>query len=194
MSFKKMVLKLWSIWDFIYFKCNRMKWVSQDDQNILRVVKKKYKGPPLKTQTGEIVSPGDTILKIHLYNYKLAKKMANVTSEVSIALYIRRCITKSLQDLSEQLKLKGDTSIRAIMGTTMMNRGAEQLGFSVHEVNAANLIFFWKRLLFKLIYLLIHPHGFSYIRNHGKQLKSKHVLMSINELYKRYTNQRRELL
>lgn len=185
---KVIFLQIWGAWDWIYYRFNRMQYVSKK-HNIFRIVRKTYKGPPLQTKTGEWITAGDDIIKIHLHNYALAKEVLNRRSDLALALYLKNYIQRSLIGLNTHIsELPERNNIKAIMGTSMLNRGAERFGFSVHEVN--NSLYFWfKGYLYKFIYLVVHPFGYHYLQKHGGRLKSKHLVMSINELIELYSGQ-----
>lgn len=181
-------LQMWGAWDWLYYRFNRMQYVSKKE-NIFRIVRKTYKGPPLQTKTGEWITTGDVILKIHLHNYALAKEVLHRRSEISLALFLKNYIHQSLIGLSKHIReLPEGSHIKGIIGTSMLNRGAERFGFQVHEVNHS--IYFWfKGYLYKFIYLVVHPYGFHYLKKHGGRLRSKHLVMSINELFELYQGQ-----
>lgn len=182
---KGLLLILWGIWDKIYYLCTRIRFVSKQD-NLFRIVRKVYKGPPLQTKSGHLIQSGDEIVKIHIYNYGLAKSLYKLNNDVSMALYIRKKIEESLKGLSEYLSQEPDIhKVKAVIGTSMLNRGAERFGFSLQDVQDT-LYYRYKAFIFKLIYLLIHPYGFSYLRKNGNKLKSKHIIMSIEELFELY--------
>lgn len=185
---KVIFLQMWGVWDWLYYSFNRMQYVSKK-QNIFRIVRKTYKGPPLQTKTGEWITTGDCIIKIHLHNYELAKEVLNRPSEISLALYLKNYIHQSLIGLSKHIsELPERNHIKGIIGTSMLNRGAERFGFRVHDVNQS--IYFWfKGYLYKFIYLVVHPYGYHYLQKHGGRLKSKHLVMSINELMDLYLGQ-----
>lgn len=162
-----------------------MKYVSKED-NMFRVVRKKYNGPPLQTKSGEWIKKGDQIIKIHLHNYRLAKIVRRYPSQIRLAVYLKKTMEHSLKGLCDYVNsLPDQHEIKAIIGTTMLTRGAERFGFATHDV-PPSLCFKWKGFLYKFIYLIVHPHGFDYIQKHGKRLKSKHLVMSVHELFQFY--------
>lgn len=182
---RRFVFIIWGIFDYLYFSCNRMIYISKND-NIFRVVHKKYTGLPLQTKSGQWIRKGDHILKIHIHNYRLAKLICAHQSEVHLAIYMRKIIRESLHGLSKYVQsLPSNYEVKGIIGTTMLNRGAERFGFTVCDVSAS---FYskWKGFLYKFIYLLVHPNGWQYIQKHGKRLSSKHLIMSVDELLKHY--------
>ncbi|GAA0380288.1 YkoP family protein [Bacillus horti] len=181
---KAIILTFWGIWDWIYFQLNRMEYVSKAD-NLFRIVRKTYKGPDLQTQTGKWITKGDQILKLHLYNYRLAKELHQNPNR-SLAIYLKRNIEHSLFGLSvftQQLPEKDQ--IKGIIGTSLLNRGAERFGFRTYDVEKS-FYFSIKHYLYKVICLLVHPDGTLFLKRHGKRLKSKHMIMSLDELTERY--------
>lgn len=187
MRMKEIFLSLWSLWDWIYYRCNRLQFVSKSD-NLFRVVRKTYKGPPLKIRDGTIIFPGDEIIKIHLYNFRIAQEIREYPSEVAYIHHFKRTLESSLRGLCAYiLTLPDHGRIKGIMGTTMLNRGAHRLGFTLCEVSPSWL-YRARGLLYKLIFVLIHPLGWRYLKRHGHKLKSKHVVMSLATLKERYSN------
>lgn len=185
---KQIVLGAWGLWDWMYFRCNRMAYISKED-NVFRVIKKTYTGPPLMTQSGDWIRTGDIVLKIHLYNYGLAKHMLGFSSDVSRAYYVRKNIEQSLKGLSQYIAhLPDKHQIKGIIGTSVLNRTSDKLGFVVHEVEP-HWSYKMKGYLFKLIYLLMHPQGLQYLKVHGSKLEPKHLVMSVQELLQWYPNE-----
>ncbi len=187
---KEIALMLWGLWDRIYYTFSRLQFVSKED-NLFRIVRKKYRGVPLQTKSGQWIHKGDEIIKLHIYNYRLAKEINKHGTEVSMGLYMKREIEKSMIGLSEFLASQPDIKkVKAIVGTSMLNRGAERLGFALQEVSPS-WYFRYKSFLFKIIYLLVHPFGYAYLKQHGKRLQSKHMIMSIDELFDLYLDRSR---
>lgn len=185
---KPFILFLWGIWDGLYFTFNRMKYVSKNE-NLFRIVRKVYRGPSLQTISGHWIHAGDEIIKIHLYNYRLAKEMYRYPKDKSPAIYLKRNIQSSLAGLGSYVEqLPNRERIKGIVGTSLLNRGAERLGFTTYDVETTPY-FMIKQYLYKFIYLLVHPSGLAYIKTHGKRLKSKHLVMSAHELLNLYVYQ-----
>lgn len=163
-----------------------MVYISKED-NIFRVVHKIYKGVPLQTKSGDWIETGDKILKIHIHNYRLAQLIQNKQSEVHLAILLRNIIKQSLYGLSEYIQsLPNEYKVKGIIGTTMLNRGAERLGFTTHEVSRP-LYNSWKELQNIWMYLLVHPQGLQYIKKYRKRLQPKHLVMTTEELLQRYS-------
>lgn len=186
MGVKELFLPLWRVWDWLYFHCNRMQYISKP-HNIFRVIRKKYKGPPLETGDGTIILSGDEIIKIHLYNYRIATEIKNYSSEMAYIFHLKPLLEQSLKGLYHYIiTLPQHENIKAIVGTTMLNRGAERFGFTVCDVKPT-WRYWLKGMLYKTIYLLVHPEGWNYLKRHGQRLQSKHVVMSMETLKNRYS-------
>ncbi|EGL83165.1 hypothetical protein CathTA2_1278 [Caldalkalibacillus thermarum TA2.A1] len=190
---KSLILHVWAVWDWIYFLFNRMQYVSKQD-NFFRIVRTTYKGPPIRTRDGHWIRAGDDIIKIHLYNFRIAKEIKSFPSEIAFIFYFKRSLEFSLYGLSRYVESLPDRHrIKGIMGTSMFNRGAERLGFTICEVDDT-WYYRLKGLLYKLIYWLIHPQGWGYLKRHGKRLQSKHLVMSVEELHRLYPNKDGQLM
>jgi hypothetical protein len=182
---KQLALRIWGVWDIVYFHMNRMNYVSKKN-NVFRVIHKTYKGPPLITNSGEWIREGDKVLKIHLHNYRLARELMQYSSDVGFVFYLHRLITESMIGLSAYIQqLPEDQQIKAVIGTSMLHKGADRFGFYVHDVESTFRLYL-KGFLFKLIYLLMHPSGLKYLHRHGNRLQSKHLVMSARELCQLY--------
>jgi hypothetical protein len=178
---KSVILLLWGVWDWLYFRCNRMKYVAKE-KNIFRIVHKRYRGPVVYTKSGQRLQRGDEIIKLHIYNYGLAKELLKYDSNFSIALYLKKNMGHSLKgllDYIEQLPEPGN--IKAVFGTSMLNRGAERFGFTVLDVEPT-FYYKCKSYLYQLIYLIVHPFGMKYVLMNRNRLQSKHLVITIDEL------------
>lgn len=185
----RLMLSLWGLWDKLYFSFNRMEYVSKQD-NILRVVRKVHKGKRLITRSGKWIDPGDEVLKIHLYNYRLAKDMLHYSSEMVYVFQLRHDLHSSLRGLCQYIKqLPNGDQIKAVVATSMLNRPAERFGFDVYDV-PCTMKFRLKNTLYRLIYVLMHPEGARYVRLHGHRLASKQMVIAVEDLFKLYANHR----
>ncbi|MBO8165015.1 MAG: hypothetical protein H0Z34_15070 [Brevibacillus sp.] len=181
------ILSLWGVWDAIYQRCTRLQYVDKG-KNIFRIVQLRYRGEVLTTADGQLIRPGDRIIKLHIHNYYLATRFQGITSDTRMGLLLRQYILISLPQLAAYVaSLPQAEQIKGIVGTTMLAKGAEQLGFSVSEV-PMTLFFRYKSWYLKLMLSLIHPDGFKRVRNQP-ELVLKRVYMSKDELFRRYLPQ-----
>lgn len=183
------ILMLWGVWDAIYFRCSRLEYINKGD-NIFRIVLLRYQGEPLITSDNQQISSGDLILKLHLHNYFFATLCQGVKDETRVVLLLRRHVIKSLPQLAAYLNsLPQADQIKGIVGTTMLHKGVEPLGFSISDVPMNNWFWHFKRWYLKLIMRIIHPNGKERIKSWDNYLPLKRVYMSKEELFRRYLSQ-----
>jgi hypothetical protein len=179
------ILMLWGVWDAIYYRCTRLQYIEKK-KNIFRIVLLRYRGEPLVTSDNRIISPGDLILKLHIHNYYFATLCREVKDDTRVVLLLRRHILNSLPQLASYLaSLKEADEIKGIVGTTMLHKGVEPLGFSISDV-PMNWFFLWKRWYLRLLVRLIHPDGKQRLRQWDESMPLKRVYMSKEELFRRY--------
>ncbi len=179
------ILSLWGVWDYIYQRCSRLQYVEKG-RNIFRIVVLRYRGEPLTTTDDRHIRPGDLILKLHLHNYHFAKLCRGMRDETRIVLLLRKHILESLPQLAVFLaSLPQVDEIKGVVGTTMIHKGAEPLGFSVSDV-PMTWFFRYKRWYLKLMVRLIHPDGKRKLRRFDHSQPLKRVYISKEELFRRY--------
>lgn len=186
------LLTMWRIWDVIYFHCTRLKYVDKQNHNIFRVVVKKYRGKPLTVGEHTVVSPGDLYVKLHIYNFQLANDLRGVTGDTRLGLHALREVRQSLPALARLIvEDPNEARIKAVIGTTILYRGARPLGFHIQSIESTTFRWF-KTFFFRLILSLCHPAGISRIRSGSSdKLMAKHVFMSKEALLQRYLGENR---
>jgi len=178
------ILSLWGIWDTVYQCCTRLQYVDRE-KNIFRIVLLRYRGEVLATADGQEIRPGDLIIKLHIHNYRLAKMFYGLHNETKMALLLRKRILESLPQLAAFVAaLPQSAQIKGVVGTTMLSKGAEKLGFSVSQVPLTPF-FRYKRWYLKLMIRLIHPDGAKRL-SRNQDLVLNRVYMSKAELFRRY--------
>lgn len=179
------LLMLWGYWDWIYQRCTRLRYVEKGN-NIFRVVLLRYRGEPLVTSDQRTIQRGDLILKIHIHNYYFATLCKGIKDDLRVALLLRRHIMLSLPKLAACLeKLENKESIKGIVGTTMLHKGVEPLGFSISDV-PMNGFFRYKRWYLRLMMRIIHPDGKRRVKSWDQEMPLKRVYMSREALLERY--------
>ncbi|MGE5703137.1 MAG: YkoP family protein [Clostridia bacterium] len=178
-------LLLWGLWDTVYQRCTRLKYVDKG-RNIFRIVKVPYRGETLVTSDNQQICSGDLILRLHIHNYLFACECNGIADETRVVLRLRRLIVSSLPQLALYLAtLPQSQQIKGVVGTTMLNKGVEQIGFTVSDV-PMTWFFRYKRWYLKYLLLAIHPNGRERIKNYNKRTTLKRVYMSKEELFRRY--------
>ncbi|WP_139491321.1 YkoP family protein [Brevibacillus dissolubilis] len=179
------ILSLWGVWDAIYFRCTRLQYVEKGS-NIFRFVLLPYRGEPLDSNDGLRIERGDLILRLHIHNYYFATLCKDIENDTKIILMLRRHIRDSLPQLAEMIAdHPRRDEIKGIVGTTMLHRGVEPLGFTTSFV-PERWFFRYKRWYLRLMMMMIHPDGIRRIRRGEKDYSLKRVYMSRQELFDRY--------
>ncbi|MBM7591009.1 YkoP family protein [Brevibacillus fulvus] len=183
------ILLLWGVWDHIYQRCTRLRYVNKQS-NIFRVVLLRYRGETLLTSDNRQICSGDLILKLHIHNYKFATLCKGVKNETRTALLLRKQIVSSLPSLASYLaSLPRVGEIKGVVGTTMLHKGVSHLGFSVSDV-PMNWFFRYKRWYLRIMMRIIHPNGKERIKRWDDCMPLKRVYISKEELFRLYLSPR----
>ncbi|WP_017755466.1 YkoP family protein [Calidifontibacillus oryziterrae] len=135
---REYLLTIWGIFDPIYFKFTRLCYVSErgEADNIFRVRLTRYKGKPVVLSDGTKINKNDTLVKIHLHNVRLLSELITVKSEIKKAKVIYEYVKQSLPKIEQYVRNhKHENEIKGIIGITLLNRGAERLGFEVFSIS-----------------------------------------------------------
>lgn len=179
------LLMLWGYWDEIYQRCTRLKYIEKGN-NIFRIVPLRYRGESLVTTDGRIIHDGDLIVKIHIHNYYFATLCKGVKDEFRVALLLRRHIMLSLPKLARYLEsMEEREEIKGIVGTTMLHKGVQPLGFSISDV-PMTWFFRYKRWYLRLLLRIVHPDGKRRVQTWNQEMPLKRVYMSKDLLLNRY--------
>ncbi|WP_134686404.1 YkoP family protein [Brevibacillus migulae] len=179
------ILLLWGIWDALYQRCTRLRYIEKG-KNIFRIVLLPYRGESLITSDQRQINRGDMIIKLHIHNYLFARLCRDVKDEVRLVLMLRRHIVHSLPQLADYLRMLPERDqIKGIVGTTMLHKGVEPLGFTVSDV-PMSWFFRYKRWYLRLMLRIIHPQGKERVMNWNEHMPLKRVYMSKEELFRRY--------
>lgn len=181
-------LILWKIFDTFYQRLTRIEYVDEKNGNIFRVVFCKYHGQKLITNDDVEIVNGDLIVKLHLYNYKLTRSLYGIENETKLALTTLRLVRESLPGLAKYIECnpKGE-KVNAIIGTTLLHRGVNKLGFNVEYV-PNKIRYKIKNKYLKLLLAAIHPNGIKRLDCRKDVLNLKWVYISKDELLKRYNH------
>lgn len=181
------LLMAWRTWDFLYYHCTRLHYVDKENNNIFRIVVKKYRGNPLTIGEETIVAPGDYYVKLHIHNYQLAYCLRGKTGDLRLGLLALKQVKTSLPALARAVAAHPYADrIKGVVGTTILHQGAERLGFRVQAIDTAIFRVF-KTVFFKWILCLCHPEGIKRVRRHSrKKMTAKRVFMSKEQLLRAY--------
>lgn len=132
---KRVMVSLWLTWEKIFHQVMRMKDIHSSNESMFHYRLTKYKGKPLPMNNGDTLSPGDRIVELHFDNKKLSEIAFASKNPLVVAVKTIREIERSLPALAMQITDEAKhIPIKAIQGITMINRGAEKLGFSIHDL------------------------------------------------------------
>lgn len=185
MQMNSSLLMLWGLWDDVYQRCTRLRYIEKG-ANIFRVVPLRYRGETLVTSDNQKIKSGDFIVKIHIHNYYFATLCRGVKDDLRLVLLLRRHIMLSLPKLAAYLEeMEEREKIKGIVGTTMLHKGVQPLGFSISDV-PMNWYFRYKRWYLRLLVRLIHPEGKRRVQTWNHEMPLKRVYMSKEALLERY--------
>ncbi|GED33325.1 hypothetical protein BCE02nite_44660 [Brevibacillus centrosporus] len=188
MQMNSSLLMLWGLWDDVYQRCTRLRYIEKG-ANIFRVVLLRYRGETLVTTDHQVINRGDWIVKIHIHNYYFATLCKGVKDDLRLALLLRRHIMLSLPKLAIYLESMDEKEkIKGIVGTTMLHKGVQPLGFSISDV-PMNGYFRYKRWYLRLLLRFIHPDGKKRVQSWKQDMPLKRVYMSKESLLERYGSQ-----
>ncbi|MCR8655780.1 polysaccharide deacetylase family protein [Paenibacillus endoradicis] len=132
---KKMMVSLWLTWEKVFHQVMRLKDIKSSNGSMFHYRLIKYKGKPLPLNNGEVLSHGDQIVELHFDNKKLSQIAFASKNPLVVAVKTIREVERALPALALQITDEAkNTPIKAIQGITMINRGADKLGFSIHDM------------------------------------------------------------
>jgi hypothetical protein len=183
MNMKSCMLLMWGLLDPVYYSFSRLKKVGNAaGGNILRVKLLRYRGAEMLLADGTCIHKGDLLVKIHLHNVRLLKKMLTMSGEVKRGKYVYRRVEASLPELGAYIRNhRKFEEIKAIIGVTMLNKGTDSLGFETHPIPGAFYrIFKWATQL--PLYCLFVSEPIRSLKKHSIQ----YIIMSKDTLLARH--------
>ncbi|MGZ4134000.1 MAG: YkoP family protein [Tumebacillaceae bacterium] len=179
-------LALWQCGDHIYRKLRRFDYQDLEGRNVFRIRLRTYEGPDVQLPDGSEVKQGDDVGFLHLYNIRLQRLVKDIKSENRRVLVVAREVQRSLPELAEFIRThpRGQR-VKALIGVTLLNRGVEPLGFTVSKL-PDTAWFRFKNWYMRLLVVLCHPDGRQRLRRGHSSLMLKRVVMTVEELFRRY--------
>ncbi|MGN8647031.1 YkoP family protein [Gracilibacillus sp. HCP3S3_G5_1] len=189
MKIKLYVLTLWSVIDPIYFMFTRLTYIDDlkdSDRNIFRVRLTRYKGKESILSDGTVIRKNDVLIKIHLHNTRLMKRVKSINSDVRKAMVIHKSVEKSLPQLAEYINNHANFhEIKGIIGITMLNRGSSKLGFDAVEINNRFYRYFKCIALLPIYWLSVTSISIHNLKKHTPC----YLFMSKEKLLEKYFHQ-----
>jgi|GEM_PF-3093493 len=180
---KKIFIYIWSLWEFIFAKLNRIHTVGGDDSEI-RIAIKKYKGEKLLLKDGTVLNNGDKFGELHLNNNALTQITSSSSSPIAVGIIALKRFKKSIKALKTYIDEHHEfDDVNVFMGYTLFNEGVEMLGFEVRDIKSP-LEKFIVTHYEMLLLAIFHPDGFKRLRDN--KFTSKMVLITKNTINSRY--------
>lgn len=157
-----------------------------EGSNIWRVALRRYRGKNRRLPDGTTVQKGDLLLELHLNNDFLAGLAHGTASLEGIVIKAAKEAGQSLPRLARLLK--EDTrylKVKAVFGITVLNRPARRFGFAVYDLEPG-IFTVLTRFYEKMILSIYHPKGPGALKNYRREMLPKYVMMSRDELLRRY--------
>ncbi len=157
-----------------------------EGSNIWRVALRRYRGKSRQLPDGTNVLKGDLLLELHLNNDFLADSAHGCAS-------LERTVTKAAKEVRQSLPLlarllKEDAryrEVKAVFGITILNRAAWRFGFTVYDLEPG-IFTVLTRCYEKMILSIYHPEGPGALKKYRQEMLPKYVMMSKDELLRRY--------
>ena len=181
---KRCLIYCWMGWERVFHILFRIQSGGLDSIFHVRVVP--YKGKPLKLSDGQNIEDKDNIIELHFDNKKLFKLMSESRSMMHVAIKLIREVERAMPKLAALIAShKKFEHVRGLYGISMINKGAEQFGFSVLEL-PPGLFDKMTRVYLKLLLQVLHPSGKQRVKEQGTKLSPRIIAMSMEEFQRRY--------
>ncbi|OPA80428.1 polysaccharide deacetylase family protein [Paenibacillus selenitireducens] len=182
---KKALVKAWLVWEQCFHVLFNLKKTADPDPTFhYRVTT--FHGESITMQDGNVLHKGDQVMEIHFDNQKLFDMGMNSRSTVHIAIQLIRGVEKALPYFAEEIVKNPQLSnVKALYGVSMIHRGADKLGFSVHDL-PKGLFATLTQMYLKILLSVIHPKGKSRVKDRSTALVPKSIVLSAELLKKRY--------
>ncbi len=181
MKLKQYCLSAWAFVDPLYFHFTRLQYIKEGgNKTIIRVRLTRYKGRKLILSDGTVINKNDKLLKIHLHNVELLRKIQGY-SEIRKALIIYKSVQESLPFIAHYLQLHHHShKIKGLIGITMLYKGCQKLGFEPFSIHNPYYKLF-KQVALSPIYFLSSNKAL-----HKEYPSPMYLLMSKNRLFNKY--------
>jgi peptidoglycan/xylan/chitin deacetylase (PgdA/CDA1 family) len=189
LSFSKRVLVgLWLAWEQVFQVLFQLKTINPADP-FMHYRMRKYQGEPVELGDGTLLSKGDKVIELHIDNRQLFELGIHSRSSAQLAIRMIRRMQKGLPMLAEVIA--SDVNLaqaKALYGVSMINRGPEKFGFSVHDL-PDGLFARSTKFYLKILLSVIHPDGGARLKERSEVLVPKLILMPVSELLKKMNQQ-----
>ncbi|MFB5678703.1 polysaccharide deacetylase family protein [Paenibacillus terreus] len=183
--FKKAVVRGWLLYERAFHALFRLEPVNPQEP-MLHFRRRKYQGQPVDFADGSSLVKGDEVLELHFDNERLYQIGSTAKTPMHVAIQMIRSVEKQLPDLAAKVvddpRLEG---VKAIYGVSMINRGAEKLGFIIRDL-PRGLFAATSTLYLRLLLSVIHPSGQERLKHRSDLLVPKLIVMPASVLIGRF--------
>ncbi|TLS53603.1 polysaccharide deacetylase family protein [Paenibacillus antri] len=184
---RKTIVGAWLLWERAFHALFRLESaIPGDSKSFLFYRVTAYHGQTVPLPGGETLRSGDKIVELHMNNELLYEFGRKARSTLQLAIQLIRAMERTMPQLAASVLQRSDApSIKAVVGTSMVNRGVEQFGFTVVEL-PKGLFASATRLYLKCLLSVIHPQGKDRLGERSEMLIPKMIALSSTELIRRY--------
>ncbi len=185
---KRVLVGLWLAWEQVFQALFRIKSITPNDP-FLHYRMRKYQGEPVELDGGGLLSKGDNVVELHVDNRQLFELGIHSRSSAQLAIRMIRRMEKDLPMLAEIIAKDVDLSqAKALYGVSMINRGPEKFGFTIHDL-PDGLFARSSKFYLKILLSVIHPAGGARLKERSEALVPKLILMPVSDLLKKMNQQ-----
>lgn len=183
---KRILVRLWIAYERILLKVLQINPVDRSNP-LLRLRVRPYHGnQPILLDDGTAIRKGDRIVELHLDNRQLFQLGALSSNSTQLAIQLIRGMQHLLPKVSERIQRDpAFRGVKGLYGISLMNRGPQQLGFTVVDLPRGIFAGITKWYL-RLLLAVIHPSGNQRLQKKNELLVPKIIVMSSQELLARY--------
>ncbi|CAM2847664.1 polysaccharide deacetylase family protein [Paenibacillus sediminis] len=186
--FKRLLVLLWLQWEKVFHAVFHLHTINPEDP-MYHIRVRTYHGQPTQMDNGSTLVKGDKIIELHLDNKKLFEIGSKAKSTVHLAIQMIRGTEKTLPVIAQYVLDHPEISdVKALYGVSMIHRGPEQFGFKIIDLPKGMFSSF-TQLYLKLLLRVIHPAGQKRLKHRADQLVPKMILMPIDVLIGRFSQQ-----
>jgi peptidoglycan/xylan/chitin deacetylase (PgdA/CDA1 family) len=184
---RRVLVRLWMIWEHAFIRLFHVRPVDPDNTFLQVRVREYTDNKPITLEDGETFAKGDRILELHLNNDTLMQLGRTSRNSTHLAIQMIKNIRALLPQITHLIETDPRyRDIKGLYGITLINRGPEQLGFTVLDL-PRNPFSFVTKLYLRLLMYILHPQGKARLKTKTELLVPKIIAMSSKELEQRYT-------
>jgi len=132
---KRFAIALWLGWEKVFHNVFKLKEIVVNNETMFYYRLIPYRGQEVQLNNGTSLQKGDMIAELHFDNKKLSNIAFQSKTTVALGVKMIREIERALPQLGKQIFTEDRAKeVKAVYGVSMINRGAEYLGFEVFDL------------------------------------------------------------